>query len=117
MDRQCKGGGWNYGNSNMMGQDLRPYVPTTAIALLALQDRQEQVAVRTSLGYLEKAAPGEQSSSAQALAIAALRTYGRNLAPLRESLQRSVGITIELGNHLAAAHALYALSDENALAY
>ena len=37
-DRVCVTGGWNYGNSNVFGKDLPAYVPTTAIALLALQD-------------------------------------------------------------------------------
>src|SRR5688500_2449007 len=40
IDRCCATGGWNYGNSNMLGQQLKAFVPTTAIALLALQDRQ-----------------------------------------------------------------------------
>ena len=39
VDRSCRGGGWNYGNSNMLGKELAPYVPTTAVALLALRDR------------------------------------------------------------------------------
>ena len=30
-DRCCETGGWNYGNSNMLGKELRPYVPTTAL--------------------------------------------------------------------------------------
>ena len=38
-DRVCVDGGWNYGNSNVFGKNLPAYIPTTAIALLALQDR------------------------------------------------------------------------------
>ena len=41
FDRQCAGGGWNYGNSEVLGQKLHAYVPTTALALLALQDRRD----------------------------------------------------------------------------
>jgi hypothetical protein len=36
-DRECVGGGWNYGNRVVLGVDLPPYTQTTAIALLALQ--------------------------------------------------------------------------------
>ena len=45
--------GWNFGNATMMAQDLQPYLPTTALALLALQDRRDLPAVSTSLAYLE----------------------------------------------------------------
>ena len=38
-DRACTAGGWNYGGSNVYGQELFPYVPTTALGLLAMQDR------------------------------------------------------------------------------
>lgn len=36
-DRETVGGGWNYGNRVVFGDDLRPYAQTTAVALLALQ--------------------------------------------------------------------------------
>lgn len=36
-DRECVGGGWNYGNRTVLQKDLPPYAQTTAIALIALQ--------------------------------------------------------------------------------
>ena len=36
-DRETVGGGWNYGNRVVFGDDLWPYAQTTAFALLALQ--------------------------------------------------------------------------------
>ena len=64
VDRCCAQGGWNYGNANMLGKELRPYVPTTAIALLALQKTEQPAAavVEKSLAYLERAAPSEAVS-------------------------------------------------------
>src|SRR6266446_345145 len=38
-DRMCQGGGWNYGNSKVLGEALWPYPDVTAVALIALQDR------------------------------------------------------------------------------
>jgi hypothetical protein len=35
-ERECVGGGWNYGSRTTVGIDLHPYVQTTALALLAL---------------------------------------------------------------------------------
>src|SRR5262245_13231376 len=52
LDRVCRTGGWNYGNSNMLGQELYAHVPTTALTLLALQDRREHPSVQKSLEYL-----------------------------------------------------------------
>ena len=52
VDRCCRAGGWNYGNPSVMGKDLRPYVPTTALALLALQARRQDSAVTRSLHWL-----------------------------------------------------------------
>jgi hypothetical protein len=37
LTRMCRGGGWNYGNVSVMGQDLPPYPETTGMALAALR--------------------------------------------------------------------------------
>ncbi len=39
LDRACPDGGWNHGNGRVLGQDLRPYPDTTALALLAMRPR------------------------------------------------------------------------------
>jgi hypothetical protein len=36
-DRECLGGGWNYGNPVVYDDDLPPFVHTTAVATIALQ--------------------------------------------------------------------------------
>jgi hypothetical protein len=42
--RMCNGGGWNYGNASVLGQDLRPYPETTGMALAALRgDRSPRI--------------------------------------------------------------------------
>ena len=112
VDRCCETGGWNYGNSNMLGKELRPYVPTTAIALLALQKRPIPV-VTKSVAYLERAAASESSAMAVSLATLALRAHGRPADALRPLLFQAAR-TIELGQHLGAAMALYALQAETA---
>jgi hypothetical protein len=42
-NRECVGGGWNYGNRVVLGVDLPPYTQTTAMAVLALQGSEEPV--------------------------------------------------------------------------
>ncbi len=112
IDRCCVTGGWNYGNSNVLGQELRPFVPTTAIALLALQDRKSLPEVQRSIDFLEREATTERSGSALALALMALSALERPVATVRDALIAQVPTTIEFGNHAAAAMALYALEGE-----
>lgn len=110
VDRCCRDGGWNYGNSNMLGQQLKPFVPTTAIALLSLQDRRDLPEVQKSITYLEREATNERSSSALALAAIALRTFGLPVAPVTELLKAQLGTTLAFRKHAALAMALYALN-------
>jgi hypothetical protein len=85
-DRACAGGGWNYGNPNVYGTDLVPHVPTTAIALLALQDRGTHPVVVAGLQRLERDVDSEQSPLALALSMMALRRYGVATAPIESML-------------------------------
>jgi hypothetical protein len=110
IDRCCAQGGWNYGNSNMLGQDLRPYVPTTALGVLAMQRRAaEPVAVR-SLAWLKQHALAEQSAMALSLALIALRAYDAPADALAANLAAQWERTAFLGNRHLTAMALYALT-------
>jgi hypothetical protein len=113
IDRCCKDGGWNYGNANMLGQDLRPYVPTTAIALLAMASRRSEPAVERSVAYLERAASTESSGVALSLAAIALRAHGRPDAAPRAALLAQLPTSMALGNHLSLAMALCALASDH----
>ncbi len=58
-DRCLPGGGWNYGNTMVLGNELRPFPSTTATALIALhgdKQRFEQTVAR-SLAYLDDTLP------------------------------------------------------------
>ena len=111
VDRCCAKGGWNYGNANMLGQDLKPFVPTTALALLSLQDRESLPEVARSVAFLEREATSERSGTALALALMALRAYGRSTAAVRDTLVAQLPTTLGLGKIASAAMSLYALSE------
>ena len=113
VDRSCAGGGWNYGNSNMLGKELVPYVPTTAVALLAMRDRGSEPIVSQGLSFLDRHATFERSAMALGLASRALAAYGRDTEPVRSALSEQLSITVALGNHAAMAAALYALSSND----
>lgn len=54
LDRQLPGGGWNYGNTAVFGQRLRPLPDTTGAALCALAGLTDRATVQPSLDYLER---------------------------------------------------------------
>lgn len=110
-DRVCQGGGWNYGSSNVYGQELYPYVPTTAITLLAMQDRRGDPAVAASVAYLQKNVTTEQSSMALSLAAICFSIYGLPVDPVRRNLAAAAQVSEERLNVLGLAMSLYALSD------
>jgi hypothetical protein len=110
FDRVCHEGGWNYGNPEVYGKKLWPYVPTTAVALLALQDHREHPVVKQSLQQLQKDVASERSVVAVALTLMCLRTYGVT-AGLLEQTAIDLATNAEPGDVLATAMMLYALSD------
>jgi hypothetical protein len=110
VDRCCTAGGWNYGNANMLGQDLRPYVSTTALGLLAMQDRRQDPCVVKSLDYLVQHRLAETSAMALALTLIALRTFGVPTEDVEDHLLSQWDRTAFLGNFHLIAIALYSLT-------
>jgi hypothetical protein len=111
VDRCCATGGWNYGNANMLGQELKPFVPTTALTLLSLQDRKTLPEVERSVAFLEREATSERSGTALALALMALRGYDRSTSAVRDALLAQLPTTLGLGKIVSAAMSLFALSE------
>lgn len=112
IDRACRKGGWNFGNSNVYGQDLEPYVPTTALALLALQNLRSQDPVRRSVQWLQENWPSERSLMALSLSTICHRAYGLAAdAPGRELARLLAERMPSNDDALGLAMALYALSD------
>jgi hypothetical protein len=119
-DRECQGGGWNYGNSTVYNQDLRPYVPTTALALLALQNLRTDGAVERGLERLQRDITREQSAMALSLAIISLHVHGRAAEGPHEQLARLVANRTEEEagyDIIGTAMALCALSDGGSLPF
>ena len=109
-NRMCIGGGWNYGNAVALGQDLRAYVPTTAVALMSMQDRRTDPAVQQSLRMLESQRLAEPSAMTLALVSICLRLYGLSTDAVDDRLSEVVAPSEERGNLQAVAMAMYALS-------
>jgi len=112
FDRVCYDGGWNYGNKEVYGRKLWPYVPTTALALLAMRDHRDHSVVARSLEQLQKDVASERSVVALALTIICLRAYGVETYALEQTV---IGLWTlgDRDNLLSTAMMLYALADAN----
>ncbi|GLC26657.1 hypothetical protein [Roseisolibacter agri] len=91
IDRAVPGGGWNYGNTKVLGQDVAPYPDTTAWALLALRGAPgADAVVRSGLARLPALLAETRSSLARALSALALRAHGASDAGVRVALAARV---------------------------
>lgn len=86
LDRACRGGGWNYGNSRVFDEDLWPYPDTTAVALIALGDRPDAPKVSAGLSALNRMLKTESSLLATALGALCLDTFGQDSSRLRQRI-------------------------------
>lgn len=112
VNRMCTGGGWNYGNAAAFGQDLRAYVSTTAVGLLALQDKTDSAAVVQSLAWLRAQRLSESGTMTLALVSLTLRLFGVPADDVDERLAMAVSTSERSGNLHTVAMALYALTGE-----
>lgn len=109
-DRACTVGGWNYGGSNVYGQELFPYVPTTALALLALQNHREDPIVVRARTWLQKEAASEPSAQSLALAQVALRIHKTSMPDGGRLLAEALANVSESSNTAGLAAGLYAMT-------
>jgi hypothetical protein len=116
FDRMCASGGWNYGNPRVFDAKLHAYVPTTALGLLALQDRRSHPALAKSLDFLAGHARSEGSTSALALATIALAVLGRPDQRLRDLIPTGAALATELTQIAAVALGAYALDNDDGYA-
>ena len=86
-DRVCDDGGWNYGNREVMGQHLTSYIPTTALATMALQnDPSHQYLIDKSISYLTSEITNNPSTLNLALTILCLDVFGNDAENLKAGL-------------------------------
>ena len=113
IDRVCASGGWNFGNATVFGKNLPPHIPTTALGLIALQDKRELPAVQRSLAFVEQHWQNELSGTALALSLMCLRIYSRPTEELEAALVRQWQRTHFLGNIAATAMGVCALDSNS----
>jgi hypothetical protein len=110
-DRMCENGGWNYGNSKVLGEALWPYPDVTAVALIALQDRAEREANQTSLRALYAMMREAASGAALGWGILGLTLYNQDVREWKRILVNIFEKTRFLGETKPLALAVLALAD------
>ena len=110
-DRMCEKGGWNYGNSKVLGEALWPYPDVTAVALIALQDRAANEANRMSLLALQNMMREAASGTSLGWGILCLKLYSEDVREWEKILLANFQKTRFLGETKALALAVLALGE------
>jgi hypothetical protein len=110
-DRMCVGGGWNYGNAQVFGEDVPPYPEVTALALIALQNHQAREANQVSLTSLRKMLTHVDSGLALSWAILCFALYGHDVFPWQMRLVQGYEKTGFLGEIRTLALVLLSLGE------
>lgn len=77
LDRAIGGGGWNYGNRNVLEHELRPFPETTGVVLAALNGDGFCEVVERGLCWIAAELPGLRTPMALGWGVIALRLWNR----------------------------------------
>ena len=110
-DRMCENGGWNYGNSRVLGEALWPYPDVTAVALIALQDQAMSETNQKSLRALDAMMREAASGTALGWGILCLTLYNQDVREWKRILVKNFEKTRFLGEIKAVALALLAVGN------
>jgi Squalene-hopene cyclase N-terminal domain len=110
-DRMCENGGWNYGNSRVLGEALWPYPDVTAVALIALQDQAMRETNQKSLRALDAMLREDGSGTALGWGILCLTLYDQDVREWKKILVKNFEKTRFLGEIKAVALALLAFGN------
>lgn len=95
LDRTLPKGGWNYGNTRVLGSTLRPFPDVTGIVLTALAGLTRDSRIEASIDYLRGAAARVRAPHSLAWALIGLHAWNDRPADadtwLQESLARRTG--------------------------
>lgn len=109
-DRECDGGGWNYGNREVLGKRYRPFLQTSAAALMALGGQASDLRDRSRAAIRARWAV-ERGGLGWSMGTAALRLSGDDAEAEQRDLLELVNDHALLHNGVALAWTLLAVTD------
>lgn len=104
-DRECAGGGWNYGNRLVLGRELEPFLQTTAAVVIALHDEEGSELLGRGVATLEALWPHEQGGLGWSMTLVALGLAAAPTDALSEALAAYVDETNLYSDGVALAWA------------
>jgi len=99
MDRQLNQGGWNYGNTIVFGQELRPMPENTGMALNALAGRVAEESIKVSLKCLEIQASSLRTPLSLGWCLMGLGAWGKRPDNSKELVLDSLKLQKIYGNY------------------
>jgi len=99
MDRQLTQGGWNYGNTIVFGQELRPMPENTGMALNALAGMVAEESIKVSLEYLEFQAPSLNTPLSLGWCLMGLGAWGKRPENAKEQVLDSLKLQQIYGSY------------------
>jgi hypothetical protein len=118
LDRILPKGGCNYGNTFVLGQELRPHVQPSGMAMVALRNEfDEDRKIALTLDYLSNSLTSETTTASLAWALLGLAAHDRKPKNADELLARAHERTMrrDQSPHRIALLALAALGEESPL--
>jgi hypothetical protein len=112
-DRECIGGGWNYGNRMVLDEELPPFAQTTAIALIGLRDLDADLEARglEALRRLWRVESAGGLTLATSLVAFRVHHVAAEVRSTRQALERLVIETGLWGDGVALGWAALAMSE------
>jgi hypothetical protein len=87
LDRQLPQGGWNYGNTFVFDQELRPMPLSTGIVLNALKGQTSLASIQGSLTYLQSRVASLPTPRSLGWSLLGLGAWRARLAPSQASIE------------------------------
>jgi hypothetical protein len=93
-DRLLDDGGCNYGNTFVLGQELRPHVQPTGLCLWALAGVQQDPRIARSLDYLTEEVATQLATASLSYGLLGLAAHGRRPGGAETYLARAAERTL-----------------------
>lgn len=110
LNRQLPGGGWNYGNTKVFGQELFPFPESTGIALNALKDAAGPDEVLKSVAYLQAALRKIRTPLALGWGLMGLAAWGAHPPEAPGWINECLGLQERYGPYDTAALSVLCLA-------
>ena len=95
IDRQLASGGWNYGNTTILGQTLRSHVQPSGVALLAVADEKDASGrIAKSIAYVKEALRPDTTPASLAWGLLGLAAHGETIPQAEKWLEKSYQWTL-----------------------